>query len=178
MRTQRPLTNFFSPKEGVTLRKPIYTNPAKQRAYKKKVNEDKEHVDNQFIWNNYVFKATNNFTLFKVTTLIPHSTATKHFDPGFPVASAEVDDGSALINIEVHKDFRRKGIGTRLIKFMNKVCEQFHVYIDKSHNSRYRLTEEGAALIYHCEKKEGILDHTQIIESTVPPSPSYSLQGR
>jgi GNAT superfamily N-acetyltransferase len=178
MLTQRSLTSFFPPKEGVTLTKPTYTNPAKQRAFKRKVIKDKENVDNQFIWNDYVFKATNNFTHFEVTTLITRSMNTKHFDPGFRVASAEVDDDSALINIEVHKDFRRQGIGTRLIKFMNKVCEQFHVYLDKSHNSRYRLTEEGAALIYSCEKHAEILDHTQIIETTIPPSPTYSLQGR
>ncbi len=45
------------------------------------------------------------------------------------------------------------------------------------HNSRYRLTEEGAALIRACENS-GILNDEQVILSTVPCSPASLYSSR
>jgi GNAT superfamily N-acetyltransferase len=89
---------------------------------------------------------------------------------GTLVAHAKVDEESALEDISVDDKFRRKGIGKALIRFINKLDSQFFVYGGTYCNSRYRLTEEGAALIQACEQSK-ILKHDQIIEFTVPSSP-------
>lgn len=82
-----------------------------------------------------------------------------------------IDSDSALTHVSVDSLFQKQGIGTQLIRFINKHAPQFHVYAGVEHNSRYRLTQEGAALIQSCQRK-GILDEEQVILNIVPTSPS------
>jgi hypothetical protein len=90
------------------------------------------------------------------------------------VQYATVDSNSALTHIHVGENFRRQGNGKQLIRFINKHDTQFHVFAGVEYNSRYRLTEEGAALICTCQRA-GILADDQVILD-VPSSPS-SLSG-
>jgi hypothetical protein len=126
-------------------------------------------------WNNYLFCASSNFCEYKVVTLISRNdyrSKVQH-PPGFVVATATVDDNSALESIEVKDGFRRQRIGTELVRFINSCCGKFIVFGGTEHNSRYRLTGEGAKLMRHCVSQK-ILDDTQVIFS-VPPSPSLHL---
>ena len=87
------------------------------------------------------------------------------------VATAEVDDGYYLEHIEVKPDYRRRGIGLQLIRSANIALKGKLVVcggIDQ--NSRYRLTNEGAALINACLDK-GLLKDDQVIPD-LPTSPT------
>ena len=71
---------------------------------------------------------------------------------------------------------QHQGIGTQLIRFINSHAQQFHVCAGIEHNSRYRLTQEGAAIIQSYQRK-GILDDERVILNVVPMSPGASICG-
>lgn len=123
----------------------------------------------------YCYRASGDFSDFQVVTTKDGYQCINEkeiFIPaGTEIARAIVDENSALEHISVESLFRRQGIGKTLILFINKHVPKFVVFGGTEHNSRYRLTEEGAALIHACERAK-ILKYDQIIESTVPPSPS------
>ncbi len=134
--------------------------------------------ENRKYWKDYMFSCDDNFSEYKVT-LLTHKSGlnNKLFYPGLSVGTATIDDNSALTHINVIEGFRRQKIGTQLIKFINERNPsdvigpgRFVVFRGVEVNSRYRLTEEGAKLIKHCEKQK-ILSSEQIIFGC-PPSPS------
>ena len=131
--------------------------------------------------NGYCYCASSDFTEYAAYTT--HDRFIRFRDQeifiarGTRVAEAKTDSDSALEHISVDERFRRQGIGKYLIRFINKHDQQFHVYAGVEHNSRYRLTEEGAALIRACENS-GILNDEQVILSTVPCSPASLYSSR
>tara|TARA_R110000868_G_scaffold380784_5_gene647074 strand:+ start:11183 stop:11794 length:612 start_codon:yes stop_codon:yes gene_type:complete len=88
------------------------------------------------------------------------------------VGELELDDEHALINIKVRQDFRLRGIGKKLVYFANKTNLGRHqearliVFAGQAHNSRYRLTAEGHALIHSCLRHR-ILQHDQVIAESM-----------
>jgi GNAT superfamily N-acetyltransferase len=92
------------------------------------------------------------------------------------VAELEVDSDHWLEHVHVEYGYQRRGLGSRLIHYANQFClqegEQEHgmtICVGVSVNTRYRLTEEGAALANACLRK-GILQQEQMFYET-PPSP-------
>lgn len=140
----------------------------KSRCFRSKV---KEHKDAVRTYKGYCYSTTNNFREYEVHTIGDHLLEGHFLPEGTKIASATVDDDSTLESIFVAKKFRRQGIGKNLIHFIKKCDTQFHVYAGTEHNSRYRLTEEGAALIHACQC-DGILEDSQVIMGFVPKSPS------
>ena len=134
--------------------------------------EKQKHTDFKAIWKGFAFVATNNFSEWTVKTsyLRNDYRAEKIYEDGHTVGTATIDENSALVHIQIDDPFRRMGLATKLISFINKTCPQFHVYAGVQNNSRYRLTEEGAKLINACQRKN-ILDDEKVILNTVPPSP-------
>lgn len=173
---QSLITDFFKLKYTANTSN-IYHYNHKQH-YKKSrqyLNTHKLQTDAAATRGGYYFCAIANFTEYSVYTTMdrcifidkrPHVVWA-----GTLVASATIDDNSALEHIHVEPILRRQGIGKALIRFINKHDQQFHVYAGTEHNSRYRLTEEGAGLIRACQHA-GILQHEQVILGFVPPSPS------
>lgn len=184
MLRQKTILSFFKPeskaeeadvadsklKEAYTPAKVSNIHKGAKRAFM--MFENKKSYDKTHQWNNYLFIATNNFTEYKVTNTIPMASkqSKEVFPSGTTIATATVDDDSALTNIEVNAKIRRQGIGTELIRFIKNACPQFVVFGGSEHNSRYRLTHEGAALIEHCRRKK-ILKAEQVIVDFVPESP-------
>lgn len=132
---------------------------------------NKSHYDATCTWQGYFFTATNNFREFTVKTIIPivDNKQDYQYESGTKVATASVDDNSVLTHIEVEEKFRRRGIGTALVRFMKRACPKFMVFGGVEENSRYRLTDEGGKLITHCQKK-GILAAEDIIVSVSVPA--------
>lgn len=181
---QKTLTCFFKPlEEKKDENTSLYANMTPYnkaanfkdvRAYLKKIDSQRQNADRWLHWEGFLFLATNNFRDYQVLTMIPRANFLAHYPSGFVVATATVDDDSALTHIQVHSDFRRQKIGSELIRFISKACKQFTVYGGNgTTNSRYRLTKEGAHLITYCQKKD-ILKHTQVILGSVPESPALS----
>ena len=137
------------------------------------LNKHRQHADAAATRDGYFFCATNNFREYSVETIIDRLIVGVIVPAGTSVATATIDDDSALENIAVEAGFRRQGVGKHLIHFINKHDKQFHVYAGTEHNSRYRLTQEGAALIRACQR-EGVLDDEDVILGSVPPSPFSS----
>lgn len=135
----------------------------------------KHPYDAASIRKGYFFCASRNFSEYAVYTtkdqFVFKDSQKKFISTGTCIATAIIDDDSALEHINVETAFQHQGIGRRLIQFITKHAPQFYVFTGVEHNSRYRLTEEGAALIKSCQRKK-ILQHDQVIETTVPQSPS------
>jgi hypothetical protein len=86
------------------------------------------------------------------------------------VGELELDDDYFLQHLWVSEPHRRRGIGTNMVRFANHV-KPITVCIDTSYNSRYRLTNEGVALIRACQAK-GILQDEQLFDEPMQ-SPDY-----
>ncbi len=187
--SQRLMTHFFKPsKKGLITDyfkplEPTKIKTEKSSFYKPKVDYKKSreylkkhrHLYNASkTKNGYCYCASSDFTEYAVYTT--HDRFVRFRDQeifitrGTRIAEAKTDSDSALEHISVDERFRRQGIGKNLIRFINKHDQQFHVYAGVEYNSRYRLTEEGAALIRACEDS-GILNNEQVILGTVPCSP-------
>ena len=87
------------------------------------------------------------------------------------VGELELDDDYCLQHLWVSEFHRRRGIGTNIVRFANHI-KPITVCINTSYNSRYRLTNEGAALIRACQAK-GILQDEQLFDEPMQ-SPEYS----
>jgi GNAT superfamily N-acetyltransferase len=124
--------------------------------------------------NGFLFRATNNYTQFTVHTTVDScevcDNKEKFIESGTQIATATIDSDSSLTFIEVRKEFRRRGIGTNLIRFINECAPQFHCFGGSEHNSTYRMLADGRSLIISCINK-GILKHDQLLEGTLPRSP-------
>lgn len=130
----------------------------------------KNSSDRLWMPKGYCFVANCNFTEYRVYTRINRCMGNKMlFESGDCIATATVDADSALEHINVEESLQGTGIGTKLIRFINTCDKQFYVYSGIEHNSRYRLTEQGARLIRACQRK-GILKDNQILHD-VPSSP-------
>ena len=195
--SQKLISDFFKPKQkrfitdyfkyasadhAIKKRKDIAYLPAKDYKLAREFFKKRRYLyDAVATRQGYCFCASANFCEYQVYTVNDRCVKNKNekvFMPaGSLVASATVDNDSALTHISVETAFRRQGIGKQLIRFINKHDTQFHVYAGVAHNSRYRLTEEGAALIHACQSS-GILDDEQVIPSTVPCSPSSVCSSR
>ena len=190
------ITHFFKSKKKELITdyfKPVNAPPVKTEKlhfYKPKIDYKKSrdylkkhrHLYNASTTKNgYCYCASSDFSEYAVYTTHDHVMRFHDQDifiaRGARVAEAKTDSDSALEHISVNERFRRQGIGKNLIRFINKHDQQFHVYAGVEHNSRYRLTEEGAALIRACEDS-GILNEEQVILSTVPCSPASLYSSR
>lgn len=176
---QMTLSYFFNPRQiqkihSTTSSKLDRCNTREKFRFLKKANlnhYDKFKKDP----DGYLFIATNNFTHYEIISSQPRLgfSQLQYFDAGTRIGTAEIDDDGALTLIEIHKEFRRKGLGAKLVKFINSACEKFTVFSGTECNSRYTLTHEGAKLIEHCVEK-GILEHEQLIcTSSKSPLASY-----
>lgn len=170
---QRLITSFFGGADYKPHVKDTVTqvNKNEKRKFLKEFNK-KDSCDASKQWDGYLFIANNNFTEYSVITLLPRPNyqLKKVIPIGYEVATATVDDNSALTHILVNESFRRKKIGSQLIRFIKNCCPKFIVFGGTTHNSRYRLTSEGAALMKHCVENK-ILSSTQVIIGSVPESP-------
>lgn len=170
---QRPITLFFAKGDykAQTNERVTPGNKNEKRKYLKEFNK-KDSCDASKQWERYLFIATNNFTEYSVVNLLarPNYQLKKVIPVGFEVATATVDDNSALTHISVKEPFRRQKIGAQLIRFIKHCCPKFIVFGGTEHNSRYRLTQEGAALMEYCVSNK-ILSPTQVIVGNVPESP-------
>ena len=178
---QQFITDYFKPKlwtetnahEKLSTYKPR-SDYKKSRIY---LQNHRHMYDAASTQGGYFFCASSNFCEYHVHTTIDKVVNANGQDAFVPkgtcVATAIVDSDSSLEHISVEALFRRQGIGKKLIRFINKHDSQFHVFTGIEHNSRYRLTEDGAALVHACQRA-GIIQYDQIIEATVPQSPSSS----
>lgn len=183
---QRLITDFFKPANGVVsssilvvkkehdIKKRLYQHCRDYRQSRSFLKTHRHRYDSAITHRGYFFCASSNFTEYHVYTtadqVIFVNGFKKHVPSNTLVAHAKVDSDSALEHISVDEAFRRQGIGKTLIRFINKCDTQFFVYSGTEHNSRYRLTCEGAALIRACQQK-GILSEEQVILG-VPESPA------
>lgn len=185
---QRLITDFFKPASAIR-HSPIVVvkkeRDVKTRLYQHRrdyqrsrvfLNKHRHSYDAAITHHGYFFCASSNFTEYHVYTTADQVMVlnnSKKYIPSFTqVAHAKVDSDSALEHISVETAFQRQGIGKALIRFINKCDRQFYIYSGTEHNSRYRLTCEGAALIRACQQK-GILSEEQVILG-VPESPASS----
>lgn len=172
-KAQTSLLQFFEgnhnlPAAAIAYRRSMYTRTDQKRIaeYRRERRPDKYQV-----WRAYLFLATNNFSEYTIVTAIPRDVMGKIYEPCDKIGEASVDENSALTHIEIKEPFRQQGLGSELIDFIRKACPQFHVFAGNQHNSRYRLTDEGAILIASCRRR-GILKDRQVILNYVPDSPS------
>lgn len=86
------------------------------------------------------------------------------------VGEARVDEHCALEYIEVEEFCRQKGLGSRLVRFMQQRFQKFHVYGGIERKSRHNLTVQGRALMKSCVRR-GFLHHDNFLEASGPPSP-------
>lgn len=171
---QQFITDYFEPKSWEPKQDYKKPSPYKpQTDYQKSRNYLQKHrhmYDAASTQGGYFFCASANFCEYHVYTTIDRVVRSNDQDTfiqkGTCIATAIIDDNSSLEHISVEALFRRQGIGKKLIRFINKHDTQFHVFTGIEHNSRYRLTEEGAALIHACQHA-GIIQYEQIIEATV-----------
>ncbi len=172
-KSQKLITDFFksSPEKKMNHYSAV-RDYAKSYRYFKKFKSTSDAIRT---YCGYCYRATGDFYEYNVYTtfdkfMIHHGK--KIFIPAEThIATASIDSDSALTHVSVDLLFQKQGIGTQLIRFINKCAPQFHVYAGIEHNSRYRLTQEGAALIQSCQRKS-ILDEEQVILNMVPTSPS------
>ena len=173
------ITDYFKPKNACAISqysRSFQYNPTvdyqQSRAF---LQKRRSSCDAIMTRNGYCFCATANFSDYAVYTTTDRLmiiAGKKHLiQKGTCIATAKIDNDSALEHIQVSPLFRRQGIGKKLIRFINQRAPQFHVFAGIEHNSRYRLTDEGALLIKSCQKA-GILSDEQVILNMVPPSPS------
>lgn len=171
--SQKLITDYFKP----SIEKRIHHYSAtrdypKSYRYFKKYKSISDAIRTH---SGYCYRATGDFSEYNAYTtfdkLVVHQHKNFFIKAGTHIATASIDSDSALTHISVDSLFQKQGIGTQLIRFINKHAPQFHVYAGIEHNSRYRLTQEGASLIQSCQRK-GILDDEQVILNTVPTSPS------
>lgn len=183
---QRLITDFFKQANSIVnspvvvvkkehdFKKRLYQHRRNYHQSRAFLNKHRHRYDSAITHRGYFFCASANFTEYHVYTtadqVIFVNDLKKHVPSNTLVAHAKVDSDSALEHISVDEAFRRQGIGTALIRFIYKCDKQFYVYSGTEHNSRYRLTCEGAALIRACQQK-GILSEEQVILG-VPESPA------
>lgn len=189
---QRLITDFFKPKlkKSQTLITDFFKPEIEKkishysvtRDYRQSYRYFKKHKaasDAIRTHRGYCYRATGDFNEYNVYTTYDRfvlSQGKKIFvSAGTHIATASIDSDSALTHVSVISLFQKQGIGTQLIRFINTHAPQFHVYAGVEHNSRYRLTQEGAALIQSCQKK-GILEEEQVILNMVPMSPCSSIR--
>jgi len=187
--TQQPITDFFKSKRKRLITdyfKPkrlsenlsFYTPSRDYRESRRYLKMRKHIYDAHQTRKGYYYCATGDYSEYHVYSVINRPLLSKGkkiiIPEGACVARAIVDSNSSLEHISVEPLFQRQGIGKNLIRFINKHDTQFHVYAGIENNSRYRLTQEGAALIRSCEEA-GILDEEQVILNFVPQSPGVNL---
>lgn len=177
--SQALITRFFQQENKDEKQEGIHSekNTGFSKSVKRKFLTDtrKKLQDATHNWNGYLFIANNNYSEFSVINIDPNrrnESAQTLVGLGKVIATASVDEDSALTHIEVKEGFKRKKIGSHLIYFMKSVCPQFLIYGGTQNNSRYRLTTDGAALVQYCLSKK-ILNEDQVIKNEVPMSPSY-----
>lgn len=182
---QRLITHFFANKNAILKneKKLMYKSSRDYSNAKAYLKKHKSFYDAAATRQGYFYAASANFTEYHVYTtrdqvkVINH--IEKHIPAGTRVATAKIDNDSALEHIAVEPLFRRQGIGITLMKFIKQCDPQLYAYGGVEYNSRYRLTNEGAALINACIQK-GILKDEEILpnvpDSLEPYSPccSYS----
>ncbi len=88
------------------------------------------------------------------------------------IAELDLDEDYWLEHIHVEAAYQRRGIGMHLIQVANKYTytqgsKGINVCVGVGENSRYRLTNEGAALITACRNKN-ILNEEQIFYESIP----------
>jgi len=180
------ITNYFKPvnvsaTQVKTEKLPFYKPKIDYKKSRHYLKKHQYRYDASATRNGYCYCASGNFSEYTVYTTHDRVMRIKDqniFIPsGSLVAEAKIDSDSALEHISVDERFRRQGIGKNLIRFISKHDMQFHVYAGVEHNSRYRLTEEGAALVHACQHF-GILEDEQVILSTVPCSPASLYSSR
>lgn len=177
-KSQRLITDYYKPSALIQPKEEMksyrYKSVIDYQQSRRYLQKYKHLVDAAQTKNGYYFCAQANYTEYSVHTTIDRLLIVNNekilVSRGACVATAMVDSDSALEHVSVENLFRRQGIGKNLIRFINKHDTQFHVFGGVEHNSRYRLTEEGAALIQSCQRA-GILDEEQVILSFVPNSP-------
>lgn len=93
------------------------------------------------------------------------------------IAELEIDSDYWLEHIHVDAKYQKKGIGSKLIEYANKFALReggleygIAICVSTGVNTRYRLTDEGVALINSCIRKKILLED-QVFNS-VPQSPS------
>lgn len=120
-----------------------------------------------------LFVANSDFSEFNVYKIM--GTTFKELEDSMrtSIANAQVDGEGALSFISVKESYRRQGIGTEIIRFINERMPEkdFIIFGGQEHNSRYRLTEQGMNLIMSCLRKR-IIQPRQFIGNEVPRSPS------
>jgi hypothetical protein len=167
------LTAFFAPMGRITPKTDNVSvnNKSEKRKFIAGFNK-KNDPDKTRQWEGYLFIAEDNFREYTVINLLPRPNYELKMEvpAGYKVASATVDNDSALTHIQVVEQFRRQKIGSELVRFIKNCCKQFTVFGGTEHNSRYRLTEQGAALVTYCVANK-ILASTQVITAFVPRSP-------
>ena len=172
-KSQKLITDFFksSPEKKMSHYSAV-RDYAKSYRYFKKFKPTSDAIRTYY---GYCYRATGDFSEYNVYTTFDKYTIHDYkkifIKAGTHIATASIDSDSALTHVSVDSLFQKQGIGTQLIRFINKHAPQFHVYAGVEHNSRYRLTQEGAALIQSCQRKS-ILDEEQVILNIVPTSPS------
>lgn len=134
--TQRYMTDFFKFKSSQS--RPIKCFKGSREFLK--------HRREQFAatrkYGEYIYCASDDCTDYSVYTAKDKYVPTENGDDrcihaGTKVATAMVDDTSALEHIHVESNFRRQGIGKNLIRFINKCDKKFIVFGGVEHNSRY-----------------------------------------
>ncbi len=179
---KRLITDFFKPIKTSRLAKTPSKNRSsplnRQTDYKQAseyLSQHRKHYDKAKTHLGYFYGASNDYSEFCVYTTRNMCRCDGNREifvgAGTKIANATIDSDSGLEHIYVEAAFRRQGIGKQLIRFINKCAPQLHIFAGTEHNSRYRLTNEGAALIQACER-DGILKHEQVNIDQVPPSPS------
>lgn len=90
------------------------------------------------------------------------------------IAEAEIED-FWLSHITVKSKYRRSGIGTSLIKFINRHTRKKLLIPAQAqgHMHRYYLSHEGAGLINSCRRKKILLDE-QCFHEVPPITPTPS----
>lgn len=171
--SKRLITDFFKPTK-ITERTYYYSPKTDYAQSHRYLMQHKPGADAIQTRGGYCYRTTNQFSEYCVYTTMDTFVINKgkkeFVKKGTKIATASIDDNSALTHITVETAYQRKGIGTELIRYINKCAPKFHVFAGTAHNSRYRLTEEGAILIQGCQQK-GILDNEQVILDRVPMSP-------
>ena len=83
-------------------------------------------------------------------------------------------DHQEISHIDVSPSYQKQGIGSYMIKSLNRVSGQGLVaYCSLENRSRYALTDQGLRLIKSCIRKR-ILEPEQLIVGSGPNTPSNS----
>lgn len=158
-KTQRLITHYFKPSSGRESRKPDVNLRLTAHRFRKKFLA---HSDCVCVRCPCAFRVLKDWTEFEIYVIVNDSYVS--------VGEAKLDEYHALEYIEIKESHRRRGLGSRLVRFIQRSLPECHVYGGVEPKSCHNLTALGRALIASCVRN-GSLKYDNFLEASGPPSP-------